>query len=368
LLGVFSRAIFAEQKGMADASSPAEILAPPSDGVTSLRFAHAGNKAHLLVSSWDAVLRVYEGVKLRAKVETDAPLLACAFGGADSEAFAGSLDGRVLQADLSTRQTRALGSHAAAVRHTEYTKEYGLLVSGGWDGAVKLWDIRSAQGAQLHTVHCGAKVFGMDLRSHLLVVATSARRHAVYDLRNVATPLLEKESPLKFQTRCVRVMPNLRGFALSSIEGRVALEYWDDSHAVDDARSYAFKCHREKVESETRIYPVNALAFHPTLGTFATGGCDGVVNIWDGDNKKRISHLPKFPTSIAALDFNHDGSVLAVASSYTYEEGEKEYVDTYCGSPEAWHEELTGVCSSHPNDAIFLHAVQPNQVRPKVKP
>lgn len=32
----------------------------------------------------------------------------------------------------------------------------------------------------------------------------------------------------------------------------------------------------------------------------------------------------RYPTSIASLDFNHDGSLLAVASSYTYEEGEKE--------------------------------------------
>lgn len=31
-------------------------------------------------------------------------------------------------------------------------------------------------------------------------------------------------------------------------------------------------------------------------GTFATGGCDGYVNVWDGNNKKRLyqvcPHLP----------------------------------------------------------------------------
>lgn len=32
----------------------------------------------------------------------------------------------------------------------------------------------------------------------------------------------------------------------------------------------------------------------------------------------------KYPTSIAALDYNQDGSLLAIASSYTMEEGEKE--------------------------------------------
>lgn len=27
---------------------------------------------------------------------------------------------------------------------------------------------------------------------------------------------------------------------------------------------------------------------HCSYGTFATGGCDGIVNVWDGNNKKRL--------------------------------------------------------------------------------
>jgi cell cycle arrest protein BUB3 len=50
------------------------------------------------------------------------------------------------------------------------------------------------------------------------------------------------------------------------------------------------------------------------FGTFATGGCDGYVNIWDGAAKKRLFVLPKFPSSVAALSFNHDGSLLVRAA------------------------------------------------------
>ena len=46
----------------------------------------------------------------------------------------------------------------------------------------------------------------------------------------------------------------------------------------------------------------------------------------DGFNRKRIYQYRKFPTSIAALEFSPTGDRLAIAVSYTFEEGEKEYV------------------------------------------
>jgi cell cycle arrest protein BUB3 len=61
-------------------------------------------------------------------------------------------------------------------------------------------------------------------------------------------------------------------------------------------------------------------------GTFASGGGDGVVNVWDGFNKKRLRQYSKYPSSIASMSFNSDGTYLAIASSYTFEEGEKECV------------------------------------------
>lgn len=51
------------------------------------------------------------------------------------------------------------------------------------------------------------------------------------------------------------------------------------------------------------------MAFHPLYGTFATGGGDGIVNIWDGKNKKRLAQLRKYPTSIASLSFSADGGL-----------------------------------------------------------
>lgn len=67
--------------------------------------------------------------------------------------------------------------------------------------------------------------------------------------------------------------------------------------------------------------------------------------LWDGLNKKKITTLPKFPTSIAAMAFNHDGTELAIASSYTFEEGERE----------------------HPKDEIYVRPMLDSECAPKAK-
>jgi len=54
------------------------------------------------------------------------------------------------------------------------------------------------------------------------------------------------------------------GFALSSIEGRVAMEFFDPSPEVQKQK-FAFKCHRRKTEEGIdQAFPVNDICFHPT--------------------------------------------------------------------------------------------------------
>lgn len=161
----------------------------------------------------------------------------------------------------------------------------------------------------------------------MLVVALANRMINIYDTRNFRQPLQTRESSLKFQTRCVRVAaPNPYGFICTSIEGRVAVEYFDPSPAAQAAK-YAFKCHREPAPRNPGceiVFPVNTAAFHPVYGTFCTGGSDGVVSLWDAKCKKRIRNYPRLHSGISSMAFAPDGSRLAMAASYTFDEGEKE--------------------------------------------
>ena len=118
-------------------------------------------------------------------------------------------------------------------------------------------------------------------------------------------------------------MPNDAGYASSSIEGRVAVEWFDPSED-SQSRKYAFKCHRQTVDGVDVVYPVNALAFHPIHGTFASGGGDGVVALWDAIAKRRIRQYQKYPSGVAALAFSTDGKYLVIGISPGYEDGKDE--------------------------------------------
>jgi hypothetical protein len=52
------------------------------------------------------------------------------------------------------------------------------------------------------------------------------------------------------------------GWASSSIEGRIAVEYFDPSPEVQ-ASKYAFRAHRQTVDGADHVFPINAIAYHP---------------------------------------------------------------------------------------------------------
>ncbi|GAB2268139.1 hypothetical protein Dimus_003118 [Dionaea muscipula] len=323
-----------------------ELSNPPSDGISNLRFSNTSD--HLLVSSWDKSVRLYDASAnvLRGEFKHGGAVLDCCFHD-ESSGFSACLDNNVRRLVFNYGKEDILGKHDSPVRCVEYSYATGQLITGSWDKTLKCWDPRGASGQErtlVGTYPQPERVYSLSLVSHRLVVATAGRHVNVYDLRNMSQPEQRRESSLKYQTRCVRCYPNGTGYALSSIEGRVAMEFFDLSEA-GQAKKYAFKCHRKSEAGRDVVYPVNAIAFHPIYGTFATGGCDGIVNMWDGNNKKRLYQYAKYPTSIASLSFSRDGRLLAVASSYTFEEGDK----------------------AHEKDAIFIRSVNEVEVKPKPK-
>lgn len=65
----------------------------------------------------------------------------------------------------------------------------------------------------------------MDVVYPLLVVGTAERHVQIFNLTNPAQPYKTMMSPLKWQTRVISCFPAANGFAVGSVEGRVAIQY-----------------------------------------------------------------------------------------------------------------------------------------------
>lgn len=328
---------------LADQQNEFELQDCPRELISAVKFGPNSNQ-FLLASSWDGSVRLYDikNNAMRNRYNHQAPVLDCCFKD-NGSCWSGGLDCQVRAYDFNTSAGSILvGRHDGAIKCIEFSPEVNAVISGGWDSLVKVWDPRSnsADG----TYNQPDKVYTMALCGMKLIVGTAGRRVVVWDLRNMGYPEQRRESSLKYQTRCIRCFPNHQGYALSSIEGRVAVEYLDPSPEYQK-KKYAFKCHRIKENNGVEsIYPVNAIAFHSGYNTFATGGSDGYVYIWDSFNKKRLCQFHQYPTHISSLAFSPDGNTLAIAASYIYESDMKDTV---------------------PPDTIYIKSVTDQETKPK---
>lgn len=118
---------------------------------------------------------------------------------------------------------------------------------------------------------------------------------------------------------------------------------YHSAHLIASADSnFAFKCHRD----DKNVYPVNAISFHPTFGTFSTAGSDGMIHTWDKDSRQRLESSLSLGGPISATCFNRNGSLLAYAVGYDWYKGH-EYYD------------------AKGKNAVMVHPVLESEVKPR---
>ncbi|KAK0193158.1 WD40-repeat-containing domain protein [Armillaria mellea] len=301
------------------------LQSPPFDSISQVRFSPT-TPEHLLVSSWDTTVRFYDTGdtdkpnEQKAKFDHRAAVLSCCWEGS-ANAYSGGLDCTVRHLALETEKTTPLGAHDDSISSMVWSASTNALITGSWDRTLRFWDPRAEGGGAQQQHAMPERVYHVDIVGHMLVLAMASRLVRIYDTRRMEAPLQERESSLKYLTRSLACMANGEGYAMASTEGRIAVEYFDASPEVQ-ANKYAFKCHRQTIEGVDHVWPVNALAFHPTYNMFASAGSDGIVSIWDPKAKKRLRQLNKFNNPVSSVAFSCDGSRLAIASSYTWDEGE----------------------------------------------
>ncbi|KAH3902581.1 RNA export factor GLE2 SCDLUD_000161 [Saccharomycodes ludwigii] len=324
-------------------------------------------------SSWDGTVRIWDvqqnGMpQCRAQYQHQAPVLTNRWSTDGTKVASAGCDNLVLLYDVMTQQQQQVGQHDMPVKSIRFVQcgptSQSLLVSGSWDKTLRYWDLRQQQPA--FTLQLAERVYDMDSKQKLLVVALAGKNVTVIDLNNPSQIFKQTTTPLKWQTRTVACHNEGNGFAIGSIEGRCAIQYIDQQEQRKSG--FSFKCHRHQNKApvglninsssgtsttnnnnrSSYVYSVNKICYHPIYGTFATAGGDGTFTFWDKDNRRRLKGYPSLKGPISAASFNRTGSIYAYAVSYDWSQGHM------------------GNLPDYPN-VIRLHAVKDEEVKGKKK-
>jgi len=338
----------------APADKDIEVPEPPSDSISSLSFSSAAD--YLAVGSWDNNVRLYEvgaggQTQGKAMYPHQGPVLSVCWNKDGNKVISGGADNAARMFDITNGQTTQVAQHDAPIKVVKWieTPQGSILATGSWDKTLKYWDLRSA--APVATVQLPDRCYTMDVQYPLLVVGTAERHIQIFNLTNPSTPYKTIASPLKWQTRVVSCFTNSpsSGFAVGSIEGRVAIQYVEEK---DNTNNFSFKCHRRdqtpNAKDQSLVYAVNDISFHPVHGTFSTCGSDGTIHFWDKDARTRLKTFDAAPGPICATTFNRNGTIFAYAVSYDWSKGH------------------SGMTPGHPNK-LMLHACKEDEVKRRPK-
>ncbi|KAH9831659.1 Poly(A)+ RNA export protein [Rhodofomes roseus] len=327
-----------------------EVADPPTDSISCLSFSSQAD--YLAVGSWNNEVRIYEvgptgQTQGKAMYTHQGPVLSVCWNKDGTKILSGGADNAARQFDVTTGQSSQVAVHDAPVKCVRWIEspQGGVLVTGSWDKTIKYWDLRAQ--APVSTVQLPERCYTLDVAYPLMVVGTAERHIQIFNLTNPTTPFKTMMSPLKWQTRVVSCFPAANGFAVGSVEGRVAIQYVEDK---DASNNFSFKCHRKDAnpanKDQSLVYAVNDITFHPVHGTFSTCGSDGTINFWDKDARTRLKTFDPAPGPVPATGFNRTGSIFAYAVSYDWSKGH------------------SGMTQGHPNK-LMLHACKDDEVKRK---
>lgn len=338
---------------------------PPSDSISSISCnGHNNSNTNLVVAtSWDSTVSCYEiqsnmgtpNVVPHGQIRHEQPVLCSDICTDNVTVFSGSCDGVIKMWNVTQgpQAAQQIGKHDSAVRNLKFVGESNILVSSSWDKTIKMWDMR--QPNAVATLQHNERVYAMDAKSQAIVAVTADKQVHVYELATGSRKVAEFKSPLSYQTRCVTLFNDNKGFAMGCIEGRIAVEHFDELAYKNNQQqtqlhkpksdNFVFKCHRDQAD----VYSVNAITFS-TMNTFCSVGSDGVLSFWDKEARYKLANLEllKKKCPINDVKFNPQGSLLFYSASYDWSRGAENNDPKYG-------------CN------LYLHQVQQQEIQPREK-
>lgn len=256
---------------------------------------------------------------------SDMPILTCDFA-KDGRCFYAGCDRAAMMWDLQSGALQQVGAHDNVICCARYAEDGAaapMLVTSGWDGKVRFWDLRSDQPAKEESF--GAPVHHMDLSTAPLATFMCGRKIHVYDLSSLTkVNELEPVAKASYAMRRVANVKDQSGVVACTVDGRVV------TFPLDDPANWGqFKAHGGADRQDPKVfdaYQVNFISMHPTNKTVITGASDGLIRCFDLPAQGRFYEWkPRLfnnaPVPVSAGDLSADGLLLAYSLSYDWSLG-----------------------------------------------
>lgn len=269
------------------------------------------DKTQIYVACRDKNIYIYDtAIPYTPPAEISLPVVPCCLAPSSQGCLVGCSDGSVRLLDLENfRADEILFQGSGPVNFLRYMNRDGTVLATTVPGEIMVAPL----GGEATRYHTSGKIFAADATDDVVVIAMAGGRVQVYHAFDLNRPRDTTELATVHQIECIKCMPDSRGYAFATIDGRVLLEYFGNATA-----SFTFKCHRQvnKTTAVDDVFQVHALTFSDSETLF-TGGGDGTVCVWNCSKRKRIRMYPLFTSqgTIVSVAKVAIGAVVAVAVS-----------------------------------------------------
>lgn len=161
----------------------------------------------------------------QASYAHEGPVLCVKWSADGTKVISGGADNAGRLYDITTGQSQQIAQHTAPIKSITYLDQ-NIVATGSWDKTIKYWDMRTPN--PLGTINLSDRLYSMDSLGQLLVAATADNMLSVVNLNNPTVVFRQDRSPLKHQIRKVACFTVGKGYAISSIEGRIGIQYIED--------------------------------------------------------------------------------------------------------------------------------------------
>ena len=262
-----------------------EIPVLIDDTVQCLRFFPSKDINYLASGGWDSKLRLFEikynlqsslGMNNIVKISSNeinicqhkSPILSLSWLGSSGALITGCADGSINYVDCQKIINKKIGDHKYGCREVIHLSNNNIFVSGGWDGTLKLWDLRTSN-EPISSYQFNNKIYTMSFSKNLLVLGLSENIISYFNLNKLQMSKFEPEliynSHIKSQIKKVAALKEGDGYIEGSSIGGVAVKYIDftnpkmdnESYEIKNEKDFSFKCHREIKDNIIHIYNIN---------------------------------------------------------------------------------------------------------------